>query len=94
MSGSQASKRGRGKKKKRNNRKADGRRTAWQSVGKSSRPMSFKEAHRGCIDKTRFTSKKKVIEVARALSLRYYRCDFCGGFHLTKSKGAVDPWER
>lgn len=57
------------------------------------RPMSFEEIHRGCMDKKRFHSRKTVRAAAKDLGLRYYRCGFCGEFHLTKSKGSIDPWK-
>lgn len=56
-------------------------------------PMSFDEIHRGCMDKARFHSRKTVRAAAKSLGFRYYRCRFCGEFHLTKSKGAIDPWK-
>lgn len=48
--------------------------------------------HKGCMDKTRFHSRKTAKAAARDKGLRYYRCEFCGSWHLTKSKGAIDPW--
>lgn len=54
--------------------------------GYGGQEMSFEEAHRCCIDKTRFRSKKTVKSAAKRYGLRYYRCRFCGFWHLTKGK--------
>lgn len=57
-----------------------------------SERMSFEKAHKGCMDKTTFHSRKTVRSAAKKLGFRYYKCPFCGEFHLTKSKGAMNPW--
>ena len=45
-----------------------------------------------CTSKAKFYSRKTVKAAARANGLRYYKCDFCGGWHLTSSKGGKNPW--
>lgn len=59
---------------------------------KTTKPMSFAEIHKGCIDKVRFHSRKTVRSAAKEKGQRYYRCPFCNEWHLTKSKGAINPW--
>lgn len=55
--------------------------------------MTFDKIHRSCMDKTRFHSRKTVKRVAKEYGLRYYRCEFCGEWHLTskKYKGSIKP---
>lgn len=47
----------------------------------------------GCLRKVRYAFLDKAIEAARKRQLRYYYCDCCLGYHLTKSTeyGALAP---
>lgn len=60
------------------------------NVKKGSVEMPFDKAHRHCIDKVRFYSRKTVKRVAKELGMNYYKCDFCGNWHMTSHK-AIDP---
>lgn len=55
-------------------------------VPRGGEEMGFEGIHRGCADKTRFKSKKTVRSAAERLGMGFYRCRFCGDFHLTSRK--------
>lgn len=73
-------------------KKGDYRKKSKTSPVKHTQPMTFDQIHKGCMDKTRFHRRKTVRAAAKELGYRYYKCPFCGDFHLTKSKGAINPW--
>lgn len=62
------------------------------SIKGSNKPMTFDHIHKGCIDKARFHSRKTVKQAAKDLCYNYYRCQFCGEFHLTKNRRSNNPW--
>ena len=62
------------------------------NVKKGSMELSIDKARRMCTGKTAFYSRKTVKNAAKAKGLRYYKCDFCGKWHLTSSKGGKNPW--
>lgn len=76
-------------KSRRMRRGAYDKRRAWRPPP-GGEEMGFYGAHRGCMDKTTFRSRKTVRNAARRLGLGYYRCDFCGLWHLTKNLGGED----
>lgn len=70
---------------RRHRRKAKPRRRDLKAydVPKGTEAMEFWQAHRGCLDKTRFYSAKLARKAAEERGLRPYRCTFCGKWHLT-----------
>jgi hypothetical protein len=41
---------------------------------------------RSCREKHRFSSEETIKRVAEEEGIRYYSCEYCGGFHLTHRK--------
>lgn len=62
------------------------------NVKKGSTELSIDQARRMCTDKVKFYSRKTVKAAAKDKGMHYYKCDFCGGWHLTRNKGAKNPW--
>lgn len=60
-------------------------------VRSGTKAMTFEQIHKGCVDKTVFHARKTVRKAARELNMRYYKCEFCGNWHLTRSKGSLKP---
>lgn len=47
------------------------------------RDMDFDAIHRACTDKTRYWTRREAKHVAVRIGLNFYRCPFCGCWHLT-----------
>lgn len=45
-----------------------------------------RETWRGCIKKKRYKTEEEAKKKSKQYQMYYYKCDNCGGYHLTSSK--------
>ena len=56
--------------------------------------MDFDHIKKMCIGKRIYDSKRKAKEEAKRIGLNYYRCPFCGKYHLTSRDSKKYQGER